>query len=282
MGRGRKKWDEDVIAALQREGKGRGRGPTYQPWVGILDFYSDGRTHEPYSHKFGRTHQLLSNGEWLTFLMLEWADDVVGAREQYPLDREITLEVAHELRIAHQYYPGTHVPFVMTLDFLVDRVHDGQDYLQAFNVKTADELEDPNVINALEIARAACHGMDIEHHIIISERLPKQKLKNLEWIRDAQLDQDATEPFPGFFEEHKSRMVADIRARRFDGSLTDYCSNYDRRYSVEKGVGMRVARMLMSAKALTMDLNNPNVELAHMDTFHLSALPGKLRAIGDE
>jgi hypothetical protein len=265
MGRGRKKWDEDVIATLQREGKGRGRRATYQPWVGILDFYSDGRTHEPFSHKFGRTHQLLSN-----------------AREQYPLDREITLEVAHELRIAHQYYPGTHVPFVMTLDFLVDRVRDGQEYLQAFNVKTTDELEDPSVINQLEIARATCQGMDIEHHIIITEQLPKQKLKNLEWIRDAQLDEDATEPFPGFYEEHKSRMVADIRVRRFDGSLTDYCSNYDRRYSVEKGVGLRVARMLMSAKALTMDLNNPNVELAHMDTFRLSALPGRLRAIGDE
>ena len=131
----------------------------------------------------------------------------------------------------------------------------------------------------LEVARATCEGMDIDHHLIVTERLPKQKLRNIEWIRDAQLDADATEPFPGFFEEHMSRMTADIAARRFDGSLVDYCSRYDSRYSVEQGVALRVARMLMSVRALKMDLNNPNPQLAHMDTFQLSALPGRLRSM---
>ena len=279
MGRGVQKWTEDVIARLQKDGRGRGRGPTYIPWVGILDFYSEGRTREPYSHKFLRTHQLLSDGEWWTFLLLEWAADVIDVREQYPLDRDITLEVAHGLRIPHQYYPGTHVPLVMTIDFLVTRIRDGKEYLEAFNVKTAADLEAPRVIEELEVARATCEGMDIDHHLIVTERLPKQKLRNLEWIRDAQLDADATEPFPGFFEEHMSRMTADIAARRFDGSLVDYCSRYDSRYSVEQGVALRVARMLMSVRALNMDLNNPNPQLAHMDTFQLSALPGRLRSM---
>lgn len=280
MARGKKKMSVEAIQRMQREGRGRGRLATYMPWVTILDFYSLGRTHEPYSHKFGRSHQLLSDGEWWMFLLLEWAAHVTDVREQFPLDHDITLEVAHDLGIRHQYYPGTHVPFVMTLDFLVDCVHEGGTYLQAFNVKTAGELEDQNVINELEIARATCEGMDIEHHLVVTERLPKTKLKNLEWIRDAQLDADATEPYAGFYQEHMSRMVADIRTRRFDGTLADYCSGYDCRYSVEKGVGLRVARMLLSARTLTMDLNNTSQEMAHMDTFHLSALPGQLRSVG--
>jgi hypothetical protein len=275
---------EDVIAEMQRSGCGLGRMGSYVPWVHILSFYSEGRTHEPFSHRFGgRTHQLLSDGEKRAFTVLEWARDVIDVREQYPLPREITLEVAHSLGIKHQYYPGTHLPYVMSLDFLVDRVKDGKTYLQAINVKTADELEDPDVINELEIARATCEGMDIEHHLFISERLDaSQKIKNLEWIRDAQLDEYATEPFPGFFEEHMSRMAADIRARQHDVSLSDYCSGYDRRYSVERGIGMRVARMLLQSRALTMDLNNVDPQMAHMSSYHLSARPGQLQSVGGQ
>jgi len=274
------KWSEDTISRLQNEGRGKGRGPTYSPWVYVTDFYSTGRTHEPFSHKFGRQHQLLSDGEWWMFLLLEWMQDVGDVREQYPLPRNITQEIAHQLGIHHQCYPGTHVPLVMTLDFLATRLIEGKDRLEAYSVKTEAELEDPAQIEHLEVARATCQGMDIPHHLIISERLPKVRLKNLDWIRDAQLDPDATEPFPGFYEDHMSRMTQDMAARRHDGALVDYCTEYDRRYSVDRGVGLRVARMLLSARTLRMDLNNPSPELAHMDSFTLTARPGRLRSVG--
>lgn len=245
-----------------------------------MDLYSDGRTREFHSHKFGRVHHLLSDGEWGFFLMLEWAHDVIDVREQYPLPRDVTQEVAQQLRIAHQYYPGTHVPYVMTLDFLVTYVRDGKERLQAFSVKTAADLEKPPELELLELARSTCHGMDIDHHIIASERLPAVKVKNLGWIRDAQLDEDATEPFPGFYDDHMSRMTQDIAARRSSESLVDYCTAYDRRYGVEPGTGLRVARMLMATRVLRFDLNNETPELAPMDTFQLTARPGRLRAAG--
>jgi TnsA endonuclease N terminal len=279
MARGIQKWSEDAIARLQNEGRGKGRGPTYLPWIRVMDMYSDGRSREFYSHKFGREHQLLSDGEWGTYLMLEWAHDVVDVREQFPLPRDITQEIAHDLGIRHQYYPKTHVPFVMTLDFLVTRVRDGKEVLQALNIKTADELEDADVVGHLEIARATCHGMGIDHHLVASEMLSKTVVTNLGWIRDAQLDKDAIEPFPGFYEDHMSRMSHDIAARRYDGSLVDYCSEYDRRYGVEPSVGLRVARMLMTTRALRFDFNNPTPELAHMDSYQLSARPGRLRSV---
>jgi len=281
MARGTKLMTEDVIAEMVRKGYGRGRLGSYIPWIHILDFYGEGRTHEPFSHRFGRrTHQLLSDGELRMFKLLEWAPDVADVREQFPLPRDITLEVARSLGIIHKYYPGTGVPYVMALDFLVDRVRDGNRYLQAFNVKPQGDLDDPEVINELEVARATCEGMDIEHYLVVSEDLKSsQKLKNIAWIRDAQLDEDATEPFPGFFEDHKSRMLADMRARSFDGILVDYCSSYDRRYSVEKGTGLRVVRMLLQAKALSMDLNVETPEAAHFETFHISALLGQPQVV---
>lgn len=279
MSRGVRKWSEEVITRMEREGRGKGRGATYLPWILTTDFYSRGRTHELYSHKTRRSHQLLSDAERNCFVMLEWSKDIVDIREQYPLDRDASLEVAKEIKVRHPYYPGAHVPAVMTLDFLVTRVVDGKDRFSAYSVKTAADLETPAVIERLELERDVCQRADIPYHLVVKEQMPKVKVANLLWIRDAQLDKDAIEPHEGFYEEHMSRMFQDLSVTRFDGSLVDYCSSYDRRCSVEPGTGLRVARMLMSRRALTMDLNNPDPRRAHMDTFQVSALPGRLRSV---
>ena len=55
-------------------------------------------------------------------------DDI---REQYPLDREITQTIAQELKIRHPHYPGTHVPTVMTVDFLLTVVQNGEELSRA-------------------------------------------------------------------------------------------------------------------------------------------------------
>ncbi len=279
MSRGIKKWSEKRIAELQNEGRGRGHHASYQPWVRITDFHSRGRTHAPYSYRTGRNHELLSDGENETFAMLEWRLDNADIREQFPLDRDISLEIAHEIGVPHPYYPGTNVPCVMTLDFLVTRVVDGQEVLKAYSVKEQKALT-PDVVARLEIEHAICSGMGLSYDLLIKERLPHAKVRNLLWIRKAQLEPDATETYPGFYEEHQSRMVQDLAATSFSGTLVDYCTNYDRRCSVDAGTGMRVARMLLANRALSMDLNNPSPERAPLASFQLSAVPGRLRSVG--
>jgi len=279
MSRGIRKWSEEAIAQLQKEGRGRGRGATYLAWVHITDFYSRGRTHQLYSHRTGRDHQLLSDGERDTFVFLEWWRENVDIREQYPLDRDITLEVAHEIGVRHPYYPGTSVPTVMTLDFLVTSVHAGHEQIKAYSVKTQEDLNIPNVVERLELERSTCSGLGITYDVIIKERLPKTKLRNLLWLRDAQLDADAVEPYPGFYRDHQARMTQDIAASHFNGSLVDYCTQYDRRFSIDGGTGMRVARMLMANRSLTFDLNNSEPQLAPMASFQLLASP-RLLSVG--
>ncbi len=115
--------------------------------------------------------------------------------------------------------------------------------------------------------------MGLSYDLIIKERLPHAKVRNLLWIRKAQLEPDAVEAYPCFYEEHQSRMVHDLAATIFSGSLVDYCTNYDRRCSVDTGTGMRVARMLLANRALSMDLNNPSPERAPLASFQLSAVP---------
>lgn len=94
----------------------------------------------------------------------EGSVDVVDIREQYPLERKLTLDVAAEIGAPHPYYPGTHVPTVMTVDFMVTRVKDGRRYMQAFNVKSAEEAEDERSLAKLEVQREALERQGIEHH----------------------------------------------------------------------------------------------------------------------
>lgn len=279
MSRGIKKWTEERITELQSEGRGKGRLSSYMPWIRITDFYSKGRTHFPYSHRTGRNHELLSDGENLTFAMLEWRREYLDIREQYPLDRDITLEIAHAIGTRHPYYPGTRIPLVMTLDFLVTTLSNGAESLRAYSVKEQKDLNTPEIVEKLEIERSLCMAMDIPYHLIIKERLPQAKVRNILWIRGAQLEPDAFEEYPGFYAEHQARMAHDIAATRFSGSLTDYCTNYDARCSVGAGTGMRVARMLIGNRTLAMDLNNPDPERAPLASFQFSAAPGRLRSV---
>lgn len=98
MGR-QTKWTDEKIARLQAEGRGKGTGDKYKPWIQVSDLSSLGNSRRVYSQKTGRVHHLLSDVEWQLFLLLEFAPDVTDIREQYPLAREDTLSIAAELRI---------------------------------------------------------------------------------------------------------------------------------------------------------------------------------------
>lgn len=277
MSRGVKKWTEEHIVKLQRAGRGQGRLASYIPWVWITDFYSQGRTHEVWGRKTGRTHQLLSDGEHQAFLLLQWAHDVVDIREQYPLDRDITREIAHSLGLRHPTYPGTHVPVVMTLDFLVTKVVNGSEALEAFSVKTSEDLENGATVEKLEIERSACEALGIPFRLLVKELLPVQKARTLEWIEDGALNELESEAWNGLYADHMTRMLQDIPMRSFKGALSEYCTEYDRRNSLTAGTGLRVARMLMSQRALSIDLNTATPWQTAMSCVHVSALPGQLR-----
>jgi TnsA endonuclease N terminal/TnsA endonuclease C terminal len=261
---------ESREARFHREGRGQGKLSSYLGWVRVNDFSSAGRTHTPYSPKTGRPHDLLSDGEFGLFLMLEWDRAVIDIREQWPIEKKLTQELALTLGIRHQCYPGTHVPIVMTVDVLATFEVDGKQFYRAFDVKRAADLERPEVVAHLEIVRAALQAEGIPHHLVIVETMPSAVIETLKWLRSAQLDADAVEPYPGFYEHRKFQMKQDLRSHTFDGPLNDYCTDFDRRYSCEAGLALRVIRMLISERSLQMDLNNPEPERAQMACFRLT------------
>ena len=101
MARRRTSFDEAKITRFLKEGRGKGRGAEYQPWLTIQDVPSSGREHRVFSRKTGRIHHLLSDHEWRLFLHLEWCDEVLDIREQFPLDRAATARITESLGLRH-------------------------------------------------------------------------------------------------------------------------------------------------------------------------------------
>ncbi|MFT7773247.1 TnsA endonuclease N-terminal domain-containing protein [Roseateles sp.] len=174
MSRGVKKWSEDDILKLQHAGRGQGRLASYIPWLDS-DFYSQCRTHKVWGRKTGRAHQLLSDGEHAAFLLLQRDPKVVDIREQYPLDRDLTRKIAKGLGIRHPVYPGTHVPLVMTLDFLVTKKVNGREEFEALSIKACEDLKSSTTVARLEIERCSCEALGIPFRVLVKEQLPVQK-----------------------------------------------------------------------------------------------------------
>lgn len=281
MTRGPKKWTEEVIERYTFDGRGKGEGDKYQPWIRVAEISSLGRSRRPFGLKTGRQHELLSDVEWNLFLLLEYSPDVVDIREQYPLDRDLTREIAASLGIRHPHYPGTHVPTVMTVDFLVTRIKNGKKVLEVFDTKRTDEAEDPRSLEKLEIQRVYMNGKGIPYYLVFHTTFPLQKIHNIEWMRSAQMKEGEVERFPGLFQEAADKMVLDLPyQQKRSVSLSEYCLNFDHRNGYEPGTGLRAARMLMFTHVLNADLNNPDLSSAPLASFTIVTQQQSPRAAG--
>lgn len=274
MARGPKKWDEATIERMRLEGRGKGEGRHYKPWIGVLEFSSRGRSRRVAGVKTGREHQLFSDVEWELFLLLEWARNVIDIREQFPLDRELTLEIAAMLRIRHPVYPGTKVPAVMTVDFLATEERNGSRSLVAYNAKRTEEAEDARSLEKLEIQRYYFQGIGSPHHLVFSSQIPPNTVRNLTWIRGGILKPGEQEPYPNCLAENAQKMAADLAHRKSSQSLAEYCGTFDTRFGLPSGTGMRVARILMQDRVLSADLESPDLPSAPLAAFRVAEIAG--------
>lgn len=280
------KWTEKKIEQRQREGYGQGSGADYKPWIEVTDFSSKGRSRRVASAKTGRVHHLFSDVEYGLFIAAEWSRSVIDIREQYPLDREMTQTIAQQLKISHPCYPATHVPTVMTVDLLLTKLEHGHKVLVALNAKRDEEAENAHSLEKLEIQRSYFEALNIEHHLIYHSQLPELKIRNITWIRDAQLKSGELEPRPNFYAALCSSMGRELGmgmkldAVQLGQSLTQYCQSFDERYGVEPGTGLRVAYMLMQERALMVDLDSKDLASDPLSTFVMTGRSGRLQAVG--
>ncbi|MBR0695333.1 TnsA endonuclease N-terminal domain-containing protein [Bradyrhizobium lablabi] len=251
MARSRYDWTEKRIKRFLKEGRGKGHGASYKPWLIVSDVPSHGRTHRVFFARTGRQHHFLSDIEYYAFLHSTFDDTVIDIREQFPLDRPETLAIAAALGVKHPGYKG--VPIVMTTDLVETRAGAGFQFERAIAIKPDDELDKTRIIEKLEIERVYWSRRGIPWFIRSESSLRTTKSFNLEWMFDTTGPGDIDPAV----ETAVSTNLAGALALHQDHLLGEMCVWLDRSLGLEIGNSLQIVRRLLCKKHLLVDLAKP-------------------------
>lgn len=245
------------IEKMIKEGYGTGIGSEYKPWIKIQDVPSLGRVTRVKGMKTNRQHELLSDMERNYFYILEYSDDVIDIREQYPLlPIEDTIAIANELGIKHPSNPETGEYIVMTTDFLITLSPKEDIKEVARTIKSKDDLLDERIIEKFEIERVFWEKRDIDWGIVTEEEIDKTIAHNISFIQgykdirnvDSFSEMKIIE-VKDFIYEFLKRIVDDQR------SMRTICLEFDNDMNLKKGSGLSIFKYLNINKIIEIDIS---------------------------
>ncbi|MDD5708541.1 MAG: TnsA endonuclease N-terminal domain-containing protein [Kiritimatiellae bacterium] len=233
-----------------------GTGGNYKPWLTIQDVPSRGRTARPTGWKTGRLHHLLSDIETAAFYLLDWDDHVLDIREQYPLDREKTRQIAAEMGVAHPADVRTKVDIVMTTDFLVD-IHASQGKKTlALAVKMSVDLDDARTVEKLEIERRYWQAQETEWGIVTEQDMNKDRVANIRWVHEMHSIEGLEVPHPEYWQDRCRALLGSID--RCGGMMVKQFMRWlESSQGFASGEGLTVIRHLIATKVLAIDMDRP-------------------------
>ncbi len=183
MARSRYDWTQAKFERYVKEGRGKGRGKDYKPWITIQDFPSVGRASRAPGWKSDRPHHLMSDWESRLFYIFEWSKEVQDIREQYPLlDLDLAMEIAKEMEIKYPVNRKNNTPYVLTTDFMLTVEQDNKSVQIARTFKTTKELGKKRTIEKLELERRYWQKHNIDWAIVTEQEISTTFASNIQWI----------------------------------------------------------------------------------------------------
>jgi hypothetical protein len=211
---------EADIVRWQQQGLGTGDGAAYKPWIDARDFASSGRKSRAWGSHSKREHHLLSDHEYFAFLALDFRATVADIKEQFPMQRDETLDIAEQLNVRHPVYPKTAVPVVMTTDFVVTvQSSSACPTLEAYTVKPLTDLEGSGarrILDKFEIERLYWNRRGVTLRLLTTRELYTQFVFNLDWLNYgahlAEEDLSSVDSFLSAFERisHQEKALMDV------------------------------------------------------------------------
>jgi len=250
MSKHRRVWNANTYERYIREGRGRGSGSDYKPWIRVQDFASQGVVSRVRGMTTGRVHHLMSNNELAYFYILDFSDNVTDIREQYPLsDLERALKIAATADIKYPRDKVSGYPYVLTCDFMVTTVFG----MKARTVKLSSELDNPRVLEKLEIERRYWLEQGIDWKIVTEREISYQKAKNIEWLYTSFYFD--VEGIPYKLKLAKAMMLKLLKENGY--SIVGAALVVEREFLLDAGTGLQLFKQLALNKAIDINLNEP-------------------------
>ncbi|SOY93246.1 transposase [Cupriavidus taiwanensis] len=233
-----------------KEGRGRGAGPTYRPWIQVSDLSSKGRVHRTASALTGfRTHHLLSDNEYSAYLRAWWDENVLDIREQYPLlPVGLTESIAESLGVKHPWSNKYQFAIPQTSDLFL--VRGGG--IEVVAVKEDEDYEKPRTKEKLAIAEEFWRRRNVPTRVALSSELKTARFWNLEWIYDARL-----KPADLPFRQGRSRLYDWLVSVVVGGEISSRELGYraDVAMGLPRGTGIEAIRRLLAERVLSTDID---------------------------
>lgn len=240
-----------------KDGRGQGSGTDYKPWVVIQDLGSLGRSTRLKGYKISRQFEFLSDLERNYFYLLDYSDEVVDIREQYPLlPIGETLSIADELGLKHPTNPKTNEPIEITTDFLITTLNDGQHEHIARTLKYKKDLMDERILEKFEIERVYWERQSVEWGIVTELEVPKTMAHNIAFIH-RYADLSILEGF----EECSTYDIEDMSIYFLQGLLAEektvkqIAKELEKAFGMVVGCGLSIFKYLVMTKVIEIDLS---------------------------
>lgn len=246
-------WTQDKFNRFVKEKRGQGHGKDYKPWLTTQDVPSIGRRSRVLGWKTGRLHHVFSDLETRYLYLLDWADDVIDIREQFPLiNLEVAQNIASDMGVRYPTDTKSNFPYVLSTDFFITVIFNGQNKYLARTVKPAKELDKRRVIEKFEIERRYWAAKSIDWGIVTENEIPRTLAANIEhYHSDFQLEPTAE------IELSQMYRIANLlkeKLRSTKQSVIEVSSTLDRDLHIEIGTCLRIFRNLVARKEIQIDL----------------------------
>jgi len=253
MARKRYGFDEAKIDKYLKDGRGQGEGATYKPWLTVQDVPSTGRSSRVLGCKTGRIHHFLSDLETRYFYLLDWSDDIADVREQYPLPRVETKALAATLGIRHPQDPSTKTDIVVTTDFLITMAPELGGSLRARAIKPAKDLDNPRVLEKLQIEKAYWEQVGVDWGIVTDLDIDPTVATNIALFHNHKMLSE--DNLPGVDLQHmKEALLQQIKMADPKTPHTKFCMALDKALAAPLGSSLTVLYHLVADKAVRAPL----------------------------
>lgn len=237
-----------------KEKLGTGRGIDYIPWLKPHEFGSLGRVHRINGWKINRIHYLMSDLELYYFLLIQWDENVIDIREQFPMDISDTVRIASDLGIKHPPYnkrSGNEV--VMTTDFVITMKDKEKLKDIVRTVKSRSDLNKPRTLEKMSIEKEYFKSKKLDWGIITEEQINKEKAQNLYliynnyfWLKNDKISQNELKYFIDDFKNILLKCNRDI---------IKACNDFEKKNLWECGEGLNFFKYLILMKIIKIDMN---------------------------
>ena len=219
----------------------------YQPFVKVADISSLGRSHRVFGHKTKRTHHLLSDLELAVFLLFEWHNNTEDIQEQFPLDINVTKQIANSVGIKHPSQKGELK--TMTTDFYVISKDIKSITSQlALQAKYSKDLDDTRTIEKLELERRYWEQKDVDFKIITEKDIPRIVSDNIKWLYPSK------NTYLISIEENVFTFYAEQMSKDPNLRIIDFCKKIDSAYDYPLGAALSELKNLIAHGYISFDI----------------------------